>query len=377
MEIHITLEEMFSKNKKNKKVLVAMSGGVDSSVAALLLQKQGYRVIGGFIRGYNVDGCQDKEGEDARRVAQHLGIPFYVFDLEKEYKQRVVSYLLDGYRKGITPNPDVVCNSAIKFGLFFDKAIELGADYVASGHYARLKTKVSFGKWLIQKEHALYQANDLSKDQTYFLWQVPRERFEKILFPIGHLTKKKVRAIARKAGIPTADKKDSQGVCFLGKFKFDEFLKNNIPITHGDIIDMHGKKVGEHDGVWFYTVGQKHGFSNTAGKSYYVVKKDITRNQLIVAYEGDECLYGNECAITDINWLDSASRATYDHKQRVNCLVRVRYRQRLLRATLVGAGSTQNGTLLFGSKEKLFPASGQSAVFYSHWGRALGGGVIQ
>lgn len=377
MEIHIILEEMFSKNNKNKKVLVAMSGGVDSSVAALLLVRQGYRVVGGFIRGYNVDGCQDKEGEDARRVAQHLGIPFYVFDLEKEYKQRVVSYLLDGYRKGITPNPDVVCNRAIKFGLFFDKAIELGADYVASGHYARLKTKVCFNKWMIQKEYALYQAKDLSKDQTYFLWQVPHERFGNIIFPIGHLTKKKVRVIARKAGIPTADKKDSQGVCFLGKFKFDEFLKNNIPITHGDIIDTQGKKVGEHDGVWFYTIGQKHGFLNTAGKSYYVVEKDITRNQLIVAYEGDERLYDNECAITGINWLDSASRAMYDHKRRVNCLVRVRYRQRLLRATLVGAGSTHNGTLLFVSKEKLFSASGQSAVFYSHWGRVLGGGVIE
>jgi len=354
--------------RKKKKIFVGMSGGVDSSVVALLLKKKGFEVYGGFIRGYNVDGCQDKDMEDARAVAQHIGIPFYVFDFEKEYKERVVDYFIDGYRRGITPNPDVLCNSAIKFGLFYDATIAAGADYVATGHYV----KKGGG---LRGRGKIFEAKDKNKDQTYFLWQVPRKRFEKILFPLGNLLKNEVRDIARKARLPVADKKDSQGVCFLGKFDFDEFLKQHIPVRKGDVIDTSGKKVGEHDGVWFYTIGQGHGLTNTAGKKFYVVEKDFERNQLIVAYENDKALYSKEVSLSDLNFLNSAFERKLNNGDTVLAFSRIRYRQSLEKALLLKKGSEV--ILTFEKESKLFPASGQSAVFYNKKGEMLGGGIIK
>jgi len=360
-------------NSKKKKVFVGMSGGVDSSVVALLLKKRGFGVYGGFIRGYNVDGCQDKDMEDARAVAQQIGVPFHVFDFEKEYKERVVDYFINGYRRGITPNPDVLCNSAIKFGLFYDAAIEAGADYVATGHYARKVRKFSI--FNLQFLNEVYEAKDKSKDQTYFLWQVPRERLERILFPLGGLLKSEVRNIARKMNLSVADKKDSQGVCFLGKFDFDEFLKKYIPTKKGRIIDTFGNEVGEHDGVWFYTIGQGHGLTNTAGKKFYVVKKNLEQNELVVAYENASDLYDDSVKLSGLNFLDETCERLF--KEGASCRVRarVRYRQPLLGAILQ---KNKNGaTLVFDSKEKLFPALGQSVVFYDERGKMLGGGVIQ
>lgn len=359
--------------RKNKKVAVAMSGGVDSSVAALLCMKRYRDVAGFFVRGYNVDGCQDKDVEDARAVAQQLGIPFYVLDLEKEYKERVVEYMLEGYRKGITPNPDVVCNSQIKFGLLYDHVRAMGFDYVATGHYARLKREIP--RYNHQDTIGVYEGRDENKDQSYFLWQVPRERFEHILFPLGKLKKDKVRAIAKRAGLVVADKKDSQGVCFLGKFDFKEFLQQYIPSQKGEIVDVNGVVVGEHDGVWFYTLGQRHGFVNTAGVPFFVVKKDAERNRLVVAYEGDEALLSDTVTLTNLNFLDEATRKAFESGNAVEVFSRLRYRAPLEKAVL--QKNEAGVVLVFDEKSQLFPAAGQSAVFYNKKGRMLGGGVIR
>ena len=358
----------FSSRYKKGKVLVALSGGVDSAVAVFLLKKAGYAVSAGFIRGYNIDGCQDKELDDARMIAQHLSIPFYVFDFEKEYERRVVSYLLNGYKNGITPNPDVVCNSQIKFGLFYEEAMRMGFSCVASGHYAAIKRNIWGGNV------RLAAAFDTEKDQTYFLWQVPKERFEHILFPLGNLKKSSVRAIAKRAGLFVADKKDSQGVCFLGKFKFDDFLKQHIAPCAGSIIDGKGRVVGRHDGVWFYTIGQRHGFSNTAGREFFVVEKRVKENELVVAYAHDEKLLTNEIQLHQLNLLSKRAINAHAQQKSLSCFVRTRYRQPLTRATIF---FEKNGArLIYKTPQLSFPAVGQSAVWYDAKGEVLGGGII-
>ncbi len=355
---------------------MALSGGVDSSVAAYLLKKQGHDVFGIFVRGYNVDGCQDREAHDARRVADTLGIPFYVLDFEQEYYDRVVRYLLDGYAQGITPNPDVVCNSEIKFGLLYDAAMKLGADVVASGHYSRIAREflISNFQFPIKFKYGLRAGKDDNKDQSYFLWQIPRERFSKILFPIGGLKKPRVRALAKKAGLFTAIKKDSQGVCFLGKFSFVDFLKKHIPYGPGEVLDVTGKKVGTHDGVLLYTLGQRHGFINTAGHELFVVKRDIISNTLIVAPEGDSSLSTTVFYARQTNFLDSRFETALREGKEVTVLARVRYRQPLFQARVF----FKDGVLTIHPSRtyKLFPTAGQSVVFYNRKGVVLGGGVI-
>lgn len=363
----------FSKKKKGdakEKILVALSGGVDSSVAALLLRREGHEVSAGFIRGYNVDGCQDRDLEDARAVAQAIGIPFYVFDFEEEYKKRVVDYMLDGYRNGTTPNPDVMCNREIKFGLLYDEAMRAGFSLVASGHYAKIK-RTRAGKFV-----GVYAARDTEKDQTYFLWDVPRDRFERILFPLGALKKPQVRAIARDARLPTADKKDSQGVCFLGKFKFDEFLKERIATVPGAIYDTSGKEVGAHEGAILYTIGQKHGFHNTAGRAYTVVEKNILENTLTVVYDDDPRLYTKEIILARENVIDAKTEQKLAAGKSVPVWARTRYRQHLAPARIMRQ-SDQTLRLAFRHPEKAFPASGQSAVWYGRRGKMLGGGIIR
>jgi len=371
------------------KVFVALSGGVDSSVAALLLKRQGYDVTGVFMRCYNVDGCAERDAEDARRVAEHIGIPFYVFDFEKEYKEKVVEYMVDGYRKGITPNPDVMCNKKIKFGLFLKKALELGADYVATGHYVRLvtsnqrpgvrgKLKIKNQKKTLVPNYCLLVARDLNKDQSYFLWTLTQDQLKHCLFPIGDYLKSEVREIARKAGLPTAEKKDSQGICFLGKVSLDDFLKNYIKPKKGPIVTTEGKKIGEHQGVYFYTIGQRH--IGVAGRQpVYIAEKDIKTNTLIIA-EGEDnpVLHKKEIELTNINFINP-DLASLIRANGSKVWARVRYRQPLAEATLrkseIRNPKSETYQLVFSEPIK-FVAAGQSAVFYSKKSELIGGGII-
>jgi tRNA-specific 2-thiouridylase len=368
----------------HKTVFVGMSGGVDSSVAAYVLKEQGYDVVGVFMKCYNIDGCAETDAEDARRVAEHIGIPFYVWDFEQEYKDRVVQYMIEGYRAGITPNPDVMCNREIKFGLFLEKALASGADFVATGHYVKLEKSAS-------GIFKLFEAKDSNKDQSYFLWTLGQKQLAHCLFPIGGIIKPEVRDIARRAGLSTAEKKDSQGICFLGKFSLDDFLKEYIPEHHGTLMTTAGEKIGEHSGTEFYTIGQRHidadfafpktgptGGAGAARKPLYVASKDATTNTVVLAEGSDDpALYRSELELTQTNFLSGAAFGGGVNENEVPALsvcARVRYRQPLSNAIL---SKLDNGNyaLAFAAPQK-FVAEGQSAVFYSESGEMLGGGVI-
>ncbi|MBI3274297.1 MAG: tRNA 2-thiouridine(34) synthase MnmA [Candidatus Colwellbacteria bacterium] len=346
-----------------KRVFVGLSGGVDSSVTAYLLKKRGFEVTGIHLRCWNRLGCDVKEAEDARLVAEHLGIPFYVFDLEEEYKKRVVDYMIHGYSSGITPNPDVMCNKEIKFGLFLQKALEMGSDYIATGHYVRLVER--------KKKFSLLQAKDKNKDQSYFLWTLTQEQLKHCLFPIGAYLKSDVRNIARKAGIPTADKKDSQGICFLGKVTIREFLGEYLQENTGKVLTTAGAEVGIHKGIQFYTVGQRHGLGISGAEPYYIAKKVLETNTLVVSSSKDDSsLYKKDIEITSLNWIAGVAP-----QLPLKVLARVRYRQPLSEA-VISRSRSNNERIVFKVPQK-FVASGQSAVFYSRLGKMLGGGIIK
>ncbi len=375
--------------KKNKKVFVAMSGGVDSSVAALLLKKEGYDVVGVFMKNWGEplgegERCQwERDQKDAREVAAVLKIPFYTFDFEKDYKKKVADYMLAEYKKGRTPNPDVMCNKEIKFGLFLGRALKLGADFVATGHYVKLKSKNEKGKIKIQ----LFQAKDKNKDQSYFLWTLTQKQLKYCLFPIGDYLKPEVREIAKKAWLPTAEKKDSQGVCFVGKFDFAEFLKKKIKPKKGKIIDIDsGEIIGEHDGVYYYTIGQRHGIGLKGGlgkggenSPYFVCGKDIKKNILYAAAgENNPALYKKEIKLLGVSFINpnhfSNSREWF-----LPVSARVRYRQPLQKASLFEIknkkSNLKNFKVVFEKPQRAI-APGQSAVFYLKSGETLGGGII-
>lgn len=357
-----------------KTVFVGMSGGVDSSVAAYLLKKQDYNVVGIFMRCFNIDGCAERDALDARRVAEKIRIPFYTWDFEKEYKKAVVDYMIDGYRKGITPNPDVMCNKEIKFGLFLKKALEFGADYVATGHYVKIKKT--------RGKYRLFKADDNNKDQSYFLWTLTQDQLKHCLFPVGDYEKPKLRVLAKKAGLPTAEKKDSQGVCFLGKFNVANYLKARIPQKRGDVVTISGEKIGEHEGAFYYTIGQRSGLNLSAKNSYlgitgkhetkpfYVAGKDYEKNLVIVA-EGEDhpALFRKELRLQNINLISDKISPNAE------ILARVRYRQPVSVATLTMNAKTGKGVIEFKAPQR-FVAEGQSVVFYSKKGEMLGGGVI-
>ncbi|HSX44120.1 MAG TPA: tRNA 2-thiouridine(34) synthase MnmA, partial [Candidatus Saccharimonadales bacterium] len=276
-----------------KKVYVGLSGGVDSSVTAVLLKEQGYEVVGVYMKNWSQDlpgfPCPWKEDyQDAKRVAVQLGIGFEMFDFEKQYRHKVVEYMIDAFKAGITPNPDIMCNQEIKFKLFLDTALERGADLIATGHYA--KTKAG----------QLFVAKDANKDQTYFLYRISQDALKKTLFPIGDYTKPEVRALARKFRLVTADKKESMGICFVGKVGIKEFLMHELgPQKSGAITDQAGKIVGQHDGAIFYTIGQRHGLEVGGGLPYYVTGKDMKKNQVYVTNNLDDPdLWRREFTIT-------------------------------------------------------------------------------
>lgn len=340
-----------------KTVFVGLSGGVDSAVSAYLLKKQGYRVVGAFIKGWEPDflPCTGKEDRlEAMRVAAHLDIPFMTYDLEEEYKRDVVEYFISEYKAGRTPNPDVMCNRMIKFGAFWQKAKADGADFIATGHYA------------INDSNSMQISADRDKDQTYFLWSLTKEDLAHALFPVGNLEKEDVRKLAEKAELPNAKRRDSQGLCFLGHVDMKAFLKRYIPEKIGSVMTEDGRKVGEHDGVWFYTLGQRQGFRITELEAtdipkMYVVGKDPVKNILYVATNplGEEAK--KEFRLITM----SSVSGTPLHGP---LFARFRYRQPLISATVA-----QN-TVTFADPQNI--ASGQSCVFYTENGHMVGGGII-
>lgn len=365
------------KFRNRKTVFVALSGGVDSSVAALLLKKKNYNVVGVFMRNWSEDigqgSCTYKEDElSARLVAQQLNIPFYVFNFEKEYRKKVVDYLIKGYKNGITPNPDVMCNKFIKFGYFFEKALEAGADFIATGHYARIAYQIKKNKKIKNKEFKLLKAKDEFKDQTYFLYSLNQKILSKTLFPIGDYLKKEVREIARENKLFNANKKDSQGICFIGKVSMRDFLKKYIKITPGEIINTKGKKLGAHIGLSFYTIGQREGLAiATGGGPYYVAKKDFQRNALIVVNNrNDPLLYDNNLVVKDINWISGRQP-----KFPFNCYIRIRHQGDLIKGKILQFENQKNSVIIKFEKPLWAPAQGQAAVFYKGT-NVIGGGII-
>lgn len=367
------------KKRKKPKVFVAMSGGVDSSVAALLLKKQGYQVVGVFMKfwagvGANENSCCSLEARrDAMRVCAVLNIPFLTWDFRKEFKKAVVNDFISGYKKGITPNPCVICNKEIKFGLFFKKAIRMGADYAATGHYLKLKTKnppqqskLATGQVKQKTIYGLFQAKDKNKDQSYFLWTLTQEQLRHCLFPIGDYIKDEVRALAKKYKLPVALKKESQEICFVHDRDLSGFLKKYIQPRKGTIIESKiGKKIGEHQGVQFYTIGQRVPVGGTG--PYYVVDKNLKKNQLIVIKKGNKNSFHKELTLKDVNWISGQPPKS------AKILVRTRYRQPLVPARIIPR--TSKFKLYFNQPVK-FVAPGQSAVFYRKDGELIGGGVI-
>lgn len=338
------------------RVYVGMSGGVDSSLSAALLVEQGFDVTGVYMKNWT----QDLPGmicpwaddlADAKRVAVQLGIDFKVFDFEKEYRHKVVDYMIDEYKAGRTPNPDIMCNQEVKFKLFLNAALEDGADMIATGHYARAKNGV------------LKQAVDTNKDQTYFLYRVTAEALQKTIFPLGEYTKPKVREMAKARGLFTATKKDSQGICFVGKVGIRDFLSEYVTTTPGYIIEKESDKIaGRHDGAIFYTLGQRHGLDVGGGLPYYVIGKDMTKNEVYVTTNlNDESLWKKTISLQATHWIGQApGDGVYD--------VRIRHRAPLVSAEFDGSSLTLN-------EPQRAVAAGQSIVMYKG-GVCLGGAIV-
>lgn len=323
-----TTQTMVNKHK----IFVAMSGGVDSSVAAYLLKKQGHDVVGVFMKNWT-EAPNTRQGdtnndsnicpwvtdqEDMRKVCTKLQIPFYTFDFEREYKDRVIEYFYSSYKKGITPNPDIMCNKEIKFNLFLKKCLALGADYIATGHYAQIGSATVNGKI----NYKLLKGKDENKDQSYFLCTLNQYQLSKTLFPVGKYKKNYIRSIAKRISLPTHDKKDSQGICFIGEVDLRDFLKKRLKENPGRIITTTGEEIGSHIGLPFYTIGQRKGINIGGGIPYYVVGKDIDTNQLIVAKGShDPKLFNKKLSANQVHWIGDAPKFP------LKCTAKIRYRQ--------------------------------------------------
>ena len=364
------------------KVMIGLSGGVDSAVAAYLLKKQGYDVIAGFMRNWDsmlnndflgnpnsdADICpQEKDYNDAKKVADQLGIELFRIDFVKEYWDNVFTYFLEEYKKGRTPNPDILCNKYIKFDAFMKFAISKGAEYVATGHYAIVKHDSDISK--------MYKGDDRNKDQTYFLCKLSQDQLKKSLFPLGNIDKPEVRRIAKELNLEVASKKDSTGVCFIGERNFKEFLKNYIPAKKGNIVDRDtGNIVGTHDGVMYYTIGQRKGLGigglkNHDNGSWFVVGKNVKENILyVVQGEENEYLMADSCLVTDVSWIRG-----YAPENNLKCTAKFRYRQPDQDITIEIIDDTS--VMVHCIKPVKAITSGQEAVFYYN-DECLGGGTI-
>ncbi|MBO2943383.1 tRNA 2-thiouridine(34) synthase MnmA [Paenibacillus sp. F411] len=355
-----------------KRIVVGMSGGVDSSVTALLLKQQGYEVIGIFMKNWDDTDefgycTAEADAEDVRRVCEQLDIPYYTINFEKEYYDKVFSYFLDEYKAGRTPNPDVMCNREIKFGEFLNKAIDLGADYVATGHYARVVENDGV--------YSLLRGVDSNKDQTYFLNALNQEQLSKAMFPIGHLPKPEVRRLAEEAGLYTAKKKDSTGVCFIGERNFKEFLGQYLPAQGGDMVDIvTGDVKGRHDGLMYYTLGQRQGLGiggSGSGEPWFVADKNLQDNILYVVQGDHPSLYSTGLVASGLNWI--AGEAAVPAAS-FTCTAKFRYRQPDQEVTVT---RREDGTahVAFASPQKAI-TPGQAVVFYDGE-TCLGGGTIE
>ena len=353
-----------------KTVVVGLSGGVDSSVAALLLKEQGYNVIGLYMNNWEeTDECGNCTGEqdfaDVRRVANKIGIPYYVVNFAKEYMDRVFSYFLAEYKAGRTPNPDVLCNREIKFKDFKERAKELGADYIATGHYCDILHENGV--------HYLLKAKDQNKDQTYFLNQLSQEQLDGVLFPLGKITKPEVRKIAQENGLATAEKKDSTGICFIGERNFRNFLQKYIPAKRGKIMTYDGKVIGEHLGLMYYTIGQRRGLNiggqkGDDGSRWFVIEKDLKNNILYVAHGAEDRLYSKGLLMNECNFIPFPPK-----EKTFECTAKFRYRQPEQKCTV---NILDNGIRVDFAEKQRAITEGQFAVFYSGE-KCIGGGVIE
>lgn len=375
---------------KNPRVLVAMSGGVDSSVAAFLLKKQGYEVIGAFMVNWS-DTKNKLTGEcawrDERRmaikIAAKLGIKFITLNFEKEYKEDVVDKMFKNYKKGITPNPDIDCNDKIKFPLLIKKAKELKCDFIATGHYARIKK--------IKDKYELLRAKDELKDQSYFLYRIKQNELKNILFPIGNYTKKQIREIAKKNKFPNYNKKGTVGICFIGKINLKEFLQKRIKSKKGTILNPDGNKIGEHDGIFYYTIGQRIGSRfgievlkpEKIQKKWYVARKIPKTNTIVAAPEGHELNFRKEIYIKNLHWINEKpknnSRVLYSNPRSIKStsrpakvLARIRQVGELLPSVLQYKNKKYKIIL---NKVIVGVSQGQAIVIYQGE-KCLGGGEI-
>lgn len=357
-------------NKSKGRVFVGMSGGVDSSVSAALLQKAGYDVTGVFMKVWQPDflPCTWREERlDAMRVAATLSIPLLTWDFEKEYKEGVADYMIAEYKAGRTPNPDVMCNREVKFGAFFRRAMKEGADFVATGHYAQVKHDKKTGIFQILK------GVDEAKDQSYFLWTLGQAQLCKTFFPIGEYKKSQVRALAKKFDIPVAEKKDSQGICFVGKLDMKDFLAHFIKEKDGNVLNESGEVIGTHRGAYFYTLGERHGFTVTKKSAddtpYYVVAKDLKANTITVAHQTNKPL---DCASRDIIAFNATYCAGFIPDLKKSYTAQVRYHGEHYKCKIVDTNNDRFSLHL--EKPAVFDA-GQSVVLYDK-DVCIGGGVV-
>ncbi|RFU61496.1 tRNA 2-thiouridine(34) synthase MnmA [Bacillus sp. V59.32b] len=356
-----------NKAPKDTRVVVGMSGGVDSSVAALLLKNQGYDVVGIFMKNWDDTDefgvCTATEDyNDVIAVCNQIGIPYYAVNFEKQYWDKVFTYFLDEYKAGRTPNPDVMCNKEIKFKAFLEHAVSLGADYLATGHYAQVEYR--------DGDYKMLRGIDENKDQTYFLNQLTQDQLSKVMFPLGGIDKKEVREIAKEAGLATATKKDSTGICFIGERNFKEFLSNYLPAQPGNMETLDGEVMGKHDGLMYHTIGQRHGLGiGGSGDPWFVVGKDLKKNILYVGQSFDnEKLYSSSINAVNVSWVAGHAPGT-----EFTCTAKFRYRQADNKVTVkVKEGGTAE--VIFDEPIRAV-TPGQAVVFYD--GEVcLGGGTI-